>query len=328
MANYNAMTNKELKELCKKNGLATTGAKPVLVARLNAAKLKAAEEVPAETKTEEKEEPSEFAINAMKPALINAHKLNNKKAITSDMATMAGVSADKFKEWLAKVENLRVQVANYNDLRHKEGSTKEQLKLAEGKIYPAWRDVAKCGASDETKAFHKKWFIRETDVPSFIGFDESFYATEVGTQMGHATSNAFRKKVETLIGWRITGNEMLDDKDRDDLLEYERAKKAVKTAEEKLNGYTKNESHVKGLIEKIADMEKQIKTVENTLRQLGQNDNEIAESPLVVPFKVQLKALKGDKESTEKSKTENEEKVRKLEERANAIYANLSPIEE
>ena len=75
-------------------------------------------------------------------------------------------------------------------------------------------------------------------------------------------------------------------------------------------------------------MENQIKTTEDILRKLGQDDNEIAISEIIIPFRLQLKALKGEKESTEKSKTSNEETVRKLEERAKAIYATLNPIEE
>ena len=326
MANYQAMTNKELINLCKEKGLATTGNKAILIARLNNG-AKTEPKVEEEVKTEENKD-SEFAINAMRKALIAAHKLNNKKAISLENATHSGVSDYKFREWCEFVEDLRQQVAKYNELRHKSDSTKEQLKLAEGRIYPAWRKVARCGASDESKEFHRRWFIREEDVSSFIGFDETFYATEVGTQLGHATPTIFRKQVETLIGWRITGNDMLDDKDRDDLLEFEKAKKAVKSAIDKLNGYTKGEEHVKGLIETISDMENQIKNSEDILRKLGQDDNDIAVSEIVLPFRLQLKALKGEKEQTEKSKVANEETVRKLEERAKAIYATLKPIEE
>ncbi len=324
MANYEAMTKEQLVEVCREKGLATSGVKATLIARLKTGVVNEAEVIKEVAKSEK----SEYAINAMRKALIAAHKLNNKKAITSDMATMAGVSESKFKEWCNKVEELRVQIAKYNDLKHQEKTTKEELDQARGKIYPLWRKCVECGESDTDKKFHKRWFIRPTDVETLTGFDEKFYGTEVGTQLGHATSTIFRKLVESLIGWRITGNIMLSDADRDDLLEYEKAVKAVKSATEKLNGYTRNDNHVKGIIEKIADMEKQIATVEDTLRQLGQNDNEIAESPIVVPFKVQLKALKGEKETTEKNKTQNEETVRKLEERAKAIYATLSPIEE
>ena len=327
MANYNAMTNKELQALCKEKGLSASGSKPILVARLKSAGVTETNVI-AEV-VESTGKPSEYAINAMRPALIAAHKLSNKKAITEEIAISAGVTKEKLDEWKKLVETLRQTVANCNDLRHKENATIAEIEEAEGKIYPAWRKVAACGASDaDSKVFHKKWFIRETDVPSLIGFDEKFYSTEVGTQMGHATPATFRKMVESLIGWRITGNLMLNDKDRDDLLEYEKALKAIKSAEDKLNGYMKGDNHVKGLIEKIADMERQIKTVEDTLRSLGQDDNEIAESSIIAPFKVQLKALKGDKESTEKNKTANEETVRKLADRAKAIYATLAPIEE
>ena len=326
MANYQAMTNKELINLCKEKGLATTGNKAILIARLNQGG-KSEPEV-AEVNVAEENRTSEFAINAMRKALIGAHKINNKKAISSDFAISHGVSMDKFKEWLTYVEDLRQVVAECNDLRHKRNSTVEEISEKEGKIYPAWRKVAACGADGKNVKFHRKWFIRETDVPSLIGFDESFYATEMGTQMGHATPTAFRKHVESLIGWRITGNDMLSDKDRDDILEYERAKKGILSCDNKLNGYMNNDEHVKGLIEKIADMENQIKTVEEILRGLGQNDNEIAESSIIVPFKVQLKALKGEKESTEKTKVAHEETVRKLEKRAEEIYALLKPIEE
>ena len=326
MANYQAMTNKELINLCKEKGLATTGNKAILIARLSQGGK--SEEVTTEVKATDENRTSEFAINAMRKALIGAHKINNKKAISSDFAISHGVSSDKFKEWCTYVEDLRQVVAECNNLRHNRKSTVEEINDKRGKVYPAWRKVAACGADGTNKVFHKNWFIREADVDSLIGFDESFYATEVGTQMGHATPTVFRKYVEALIGWRITGNDMLSDKDRDDLLEFEKAKKGIISCDNKLNGYMNNDEHVKGLIEKIADMDNQIKTIENTLRSLGQDDNEIAESVIIAPFKVQLKALKSDKESTEKTKVAHEETVRKLEKRAEEIYSILKPIEE
>lgn len=328
MANYQAMTNKQLQALCKEKGLSTSGSKPVLIARLNNLGATATvEEVTSEVR-EATEEISQYAINAMRKALISAHKLNNKKAITEDIAVSSGVSVEKLTEWKEKVESLRQVVMACNDVRHRESSTREQLVLAEGRIYPCWRDVCKCGMSETDKSFHGRWFIRQSDVASLIGFDEKFYATEVGTQMGHAPSSTFRKYVESLIGWRITGNDMLNDKDRDDLLEYEKAVKTIKTSDDRLNGFMKGDNHIKGLIEKIRDMENQIKSTEDILRSLGQNDNDIAESPIVASFKAQLSAFKKDKETVEKTKTKAEETVRKLKERAEQIYATLHLIEE
>lgn len=328
MANYEAMTNKQLQELCKEKGLSTSGTKPILIARLKNGAVNETEVIKEVAEEVASEKPSPFAINAMRPALIAAHKLNNRKAITEEIAISAGVTKEKLDEWRTLVEDLRKVVAECNNLRHKEESTSEQITVAKGQIYPKWRKVCKCGESEKDKSFHSRWFIRPEDVDSLIGFDEKFYATEVGTQMGHATPSMFRKYVESLIGWRITGNNMLTDKDRDDLLEYEKAKKTVKTSEERLDGYMKKDVHIKGLVEKIEDMENQIKLVKDTLRQLGQTEEEIAESPIVASFKTQLKVLKAEKESTDKAKASAEETVRKLKKRAEEIYATLKLIEE
>lgn len=329
MANYQAMTNKELINLCKERGLSTSGPKAVLIARLSQGVKSEAEVVAEAVKEVAENRTSEYAINAMRPALIAAHKLNNKKAITPEYATMAGVSEDKYKEWLGKVEALRQSVAKFNELRQSQSSKDktEELEIAKNSVFATWRKCVECG--DDGNKFHKKWFINpEYDIYSLAGYDETKYETKNGAQMGHATPTAFRKMVEFLIGWRITGNLILSDEDRDDLLEYEKAKKGIATCDKKLNGYGEGEKHVKGLIEKIVDLENHIKFGEEMFRSQGQDDNEIAENMFLMPSRVQLKALKSEKESAEKTKAAHEETVRKLEDRANAIYAKLNPPKE
>ena len=213
MANYTTMKKEELVNLCKERKLATDGAVPVLIARLKASDENVSENASPVGVTSTK--PSEYAINAMRPALIGAHKLNNKKAITQQDAIMAGVSEDKFREWCDKCESCRQLVEEYCKLKQVQSVEQEKLTLAYGRLFPAWRELVACGAE---KDFHKNWFIRKEDVDSLVGYNETFIATDMGTQFGNATPVIFRKKVESLIGCRIAANEVMNNKDRDDPL--------------------------------------------------------------------------------------------------------------
>lgn len=321
MTKYAEMKKQELVNLCEARGLATDGVVSVLIARL-----KEADKSGVETDRTATTKPSEFAINAMRPAIIGAHKLNNKKAITQQDAIMAGVSEDKFREWCTKCEELRGYVAEYCKLKQIKSVEQEKLVLAKGRIYPTWRELVACGAEI---GFHKNWFIREEDIESLVGYNETFIATDMGTQFGNNTPTIFRKKVESLIGCRIAANEVMNDKDRDDLMEFYKARTAVAKATDRLNGTTNNDGeHVKGLNDNIADMKAQIKTSEDVLRALGQSEEEISGSPIIAPFRVQLKALETAKKQAEETLKNNEAIVTKLQTRADQIHAAIKRIEE
>lgn len=320
MKKVEEMTKQELINECKERALATHGTVEVLRARLKDAIINGKEKV------EKPEKPSEFAINAMRPALIGAHKLNNRKAITLDYAIIAGVSESKFREWCTKCEELRGYVAEYCKLKQIKSTPQEKLDLAKGRIYPTWRELVACGAEIN---FHKNWFIRPEDIESLIGYNETFIATDMGTQFGNSTPIIFRKKVESLIGCRIAANEVLNDKDKEDLMEFYKARSAVQKAEDRLNGTTNNDGeHVKGIYDKIKDMEVQIATSENVLKSLGQTEEEISASEIIAPFRVQLKALNKSKEATEESLANNKAIMEKLQTRANQIHATMKLIEE
>lgn len=315
--NKNTKTKQELIDECKERGLSTDGTVAVLLARLKAA---------GDVVIKDETKPSEYAINAMRPALIGAHKLNNKKAITQQDAIMAGVSEGKFREWCTKCEDLRMLVVEYCKLKQIKSVEQEKLDLAKGRIYPTWRDVVSCGAE---KGFHKNWFIRPEDVDSLIGYNETFIATDMGTQFGNNTPMIFRKKVESLIGCRIAANDVMNDKDRDDLMEFYKARSAVSKATDRLHGTTNNNGeHVKGILDKIKDIQAHIATSEEVLRALGQSESEISGSTIIAPFRVQLSALESDKKQTEENLKNNESIVTKLQTRADQIHATLKGIEE
>ena len=271
----------------------------------------------------------EFAINAMRDAIIDAHNYPkcNKHAITEKEALENGATSERFNQWVHWVENLREVIVEYCEVKQSKSATTEELAVAKGRIYPAWRTILKVGEED---VFHKNMFVRPEDVDSLVGYCETFMATVKGTQFANTTKVVFRKYVESLLGCRIAGNAVLKDADRDTLAEFYAAERTIDKATKALNGTEKTSkgttTHVKGIIENIADLTTRISDGEKMLKGFGLSEEEIAQNSLLGTLRASLRTLEEEKKSAEKSKADAEETKENLTERVEQIENMLNSL--
>ena len=273
---------------------------------------------------------SEYAINAMRDAIIFAHNYPqcNKKAITEAMALENGATTERFNQWVYWVENLRETVVAYCELKQVKGADPKELAAARGRIFAAWRTILKVG---EENVFHPNMFLIPEDIESLVGYNETFMATYKGTQFANTSKVIFRKYVESLLGCRIAGNAVLKDADRDTLAEYYGAERAIDKANKALNGTDKNTkdgvvTHVKGIIENIADLTTRISDGEAMLKGFGVSDEDIAQNSMLGALRANLRELEASKVSAEKSRKEAEETKAKHAERVTEIESMLNSL--
>ena len=323
--NYAEMNKEELVKIAKEAGIkGISGAsKAVLIAKLNNADL---ENVGTEMdKTEEVAQEPTYAVNAMRPAIIAAHKACNKKAISVEMALAGGATEERFNQWVQWVQNLRDVTVDYIVLKHRKSATDKELSVARGRIFPAWRTILKVG---EESTFHKNMFIRPEDIDSIVGYAETFIATSKGTAQAVTGKIVFRKQIEALLGCRMAGNEVMKDDDRDTLQEYYGAQRTLDNAIKKLNGTTNDKGeHTPGILEQIKATEQSLKDGETMLKVFGVADAEIEGHALLAGYRAKLKDLQNQQKQAEKSKADAEETMKKLVDRVEQIEDLLNEIE-
>lgn len=273
---------------------------------------------------------SEFAINAMRDAIIDAHNYPkcNKKAITESDAIENGATSERFNQWVYWVESLRETVVTYCELKQIKGTDPKELASAKGRIFAAWRTILKVG---EENVFHKNMFVIPEDIESLVGYNETFMATYKGTQFANTTKITFRKYVESLLGCRIAGNAVLKDADRDVLAAYYGAERTIEKANKALNGSDKTSkdgvtTHTKGIIENIADLTVRIDDGVKMLKGFGMEDDAIAENPLIATLRASLRELEAEKVSAEKSRKDAEDVKSANETRVTEIEAMLNSL--
>ncbi len=328
MKNYTEMTREELMEACKAREIkVSSNMKPeTLIARLIASD----ENADAENHgTEMNKEDEAVKINSkvckMRSAIAAAHQTGNKKAIVLETAIAGGATEEDFQQWIEWVQNLRDVTVDYVVLKHKQSTTEAELKLALGRIYPAWRTILKVG---EENKLHKNMFIRKDDVSSIVGYAETFITTTKGTAQTVTSKLVFRKQIEALLGCRMAGNAVLKDADRETLQEYYSAQNTLKNAEKRLNGVTSDKGeHTPGILDTIKATEKNITDGEKMLRDLGINEEEISKNPLLAGYRARLKDLLAQKKQAEDSKKKANETIKKLSERVEQIENTLNEIE-
>lgn len=316
--NYAEMELKELVNLAKEAGIKGTSKmnKAVLIAALNN----------ADKATEERSKKPAYPVNAMRTAIISAHKLNNKSAISKDDAIKGGTTEERFEQWVQWVADLREIASAYVVLKHSRLATKKEKDTARGKIFPAWRSILAVGEED---VFHKNMFVTEHDVDSIVGYAETFVATSKGTAHSVQSPILFRKKIETLLGCRIAGNAILDDDQRDTLAEFYGAQKTLKNAENRLNGTEdKNGKHIPGVLDIIDTLGKEIKNMKALLTGLGVSEDDISKNATIMGMEERLEELKKEQKTLETSKKNATDTITKLEPKAKAIEDTLNPIEE
>lgn len=189
-----------------------------------------------------------FAINAIQPALVKAHEDGNRHAITKKEAEDAGVLGVKFEQWCNWTNNLRDAVSPYVIKKMDKDATEVQLQRLRGKIFPAWRKIVLCGEDDPV---HPNLVVTSADVDSLVGFCETYFGTEKGTVWSVKSQKLFRKDVEAYLGCKIAQNAVLEDEDRDCIKDYQKATRAIKKAEEALNGKETKDGKENGILDEI-----------------------------------------------------------------------------
>lgn len=266
-----------------------------------------------------------YAVNAIRPALIAAHKSGNKKAITRDQALEHDVTSERFQQWVLWVDDFYAQVRKYYAALVDKNTTAAEKANHRGRAFAAWRGLLKVGRESQ---FHKNMYIDETDMDFFVGFIQKFDSTEeTGTFFATKGKNVFRKNVEAFIGCRMAANKLLDDDDLELIRSYKEAVKSVRTCDDRLNGTDDDKgNHHPGLLEQIPSLEKTIADKKKTMAELGvpeETATQILSAELVT-----LKELKAAKESTEKNLANAKEFVEQKTKRYNEIVATINLIEE
>lgn len=242
------------------------------------------------------------AKSAMHDALVVAHNSGNKKAITADVATGAGVGAADFEAWKSDVNALREVVWAYvvkkNEARCDSKVTDAQLKASRNLIFPKWKEVLSGG---EKRCLEKTMHVDPVDVEDLIGFCWDFMATtESGTIQTKVGELVFRRKVESLVGVIMAKNEILNDDDRDTLTKYygyqrtitqklttisehEKLKKTYILTRDTNKG---EKEFVKYLNNMIKDEEKAIKDAQNDMEEAEKERDKIAEKAQAIEARI------------------------------------------
>lgn len=165
-----------------------------------------------------------YNINAMRPALQKAYQNGNRRMISAKDAKEAGVSEGYFEMYRKLVTDLYNAAANYCRVKNSPTATDADRAAALEPIWGCWKALLQCGekAKDQRDfrpsehdianivSFTQKFIANRNDVSR--GQDESFTAQKVWSV---TTEGQFRKFVETELGIRIAGVEVMSDEERD-----------------------------------------------------------------------------------------------------------------
>lgn len=201
----------------------------------------------------------DFAINAMRRAIIEAQKTGNRHAIYLKDATKLGITEERWYQWKLDVAHLQEVVTPYVKAAADGEKTDEELTKLRRDIFPTWRKILKTGEED---IFHPKMFVRKADVDELIGLGKRYLnVQDVGSVQAEQSEEIFRKGVERLIGCRISGLGFLDATEADIIEAYQFAKSKAKRLMKELDGETTKKGYMPGII-------KTIETVENSIKEM------------------------------------------------------------
>lgn len=187
-------------------------------------------------------------LTQIKDAIIQAHNLNNRAAISKEDCIDLGCSEQAFDQWEAYVDGLRVLVNEYIDESLRKDSTDQKVAKAADKVYASWKDVLNQSLGAD---YDKAWFVRKTDTAWLLRCGAKDVNTVFGSQYGHHEKKAFRRNVERLIGCRLASNEVLSDSDAAIIKEYDGAVSREAALKKRLEGYKKGDEVVMGLKQKV-----------------------------------------------------------------------------
>lgn len=188
-------------------------------------------------------------LNTIKVALIDAHKNNNSRAISTKDCERLGISEQALNQWVARVGALHEVTKQYLEASHKPETTDKKLSDLRGAIYGKWRDILKQGTE---KDFCRAFYMRKDDVTHIAGLcGEKFISTAIGKRMGNHTATEFRRNIETFVGVRMVVGGYLEDETATTIIEYEGALKTIKSCVEAIEGVKRGKVEVPGLRVKV-----------------------------------------------------------------------------
>lgn len=208
-----------------------------------------------------------FTLVTIKKALEWAHDEGNKHVLSKKEFEDLGLSEQSYDQWEAKTDELRLAAAEYNRLAQSATSTKEQLAKAEDDIWKAWRSVLAEGTEQN---FNKNFFMRPYDAHT-IGNWAALKAvpTAHGRVWGTQAKADFRRNIETLIGIRMAGNEMLSDDQHNIITSYEKAIASIKRNQEALDDSVQNGKRKPGLRSQLESAQNRLAAMTSLVESLG-----------------------------------------------------------
>lgn len=266
---------------------------------------------------------TEYAINAMRGAIIAQSLSGANRAISKDDAIKAGASEERWNQWCIWVDDLREVAYHYAELQMDRNTpeTGKLMKSAEGKVWQQWRSILKVG---EENLFHKNMFIRRSDVEKITAFAGNItyvFVPGKGKVPAVTGKTNFRKFVETFLACRIAGNAMLSDAQRDVIKGYTGACTSEKKYTELLNG-TAEET---GLRDILTAKENALNEVIKAL-ELAKVKEDLVDQ-IVAPAKLARDTAKKDVDDAEKNLKSAQDKQAELKAQYDEIVALLDAIE-
>lgn len=207
-----------------------------------------------------------YNYNAMRPALIAAHNLGNKKAINKDTVNAFGIQDEQFEEWKKDIKKLYEAALEYHKLFRKPTltwtaeDTTALTDIEQKKILPAWANLLHAG--EKSKESRELRVLPNHDPMWILRYiSKIINVADIGSVDSDAGFDVFRKGIETEIGLRIAQNGILTESDRDIIERYQSASRRVSSCNTIAEELLKELESAKSNLDKFADKGEEIKAV-------------------------------------------------------------------
>ena len=242
-----------------------------------------------------------YNVNEMRPAFIRAREKGNSGVITVGMCKDLGVSEVFFNVYLDTVKKLFEAVADYCRKKNSPSASDEAKAEAYEKIFPLWKELLQSAEKDK---FDRDLRVGEHDISNLVGFAQSFMKDKNDASRGADKTfiaqkvwavedlTSFRKKIETDLGIRIAGVEVLSDDERDHLREERKTLSKWKKAEGHKDDLSKRKEELnrikakltgdeakKVIDDQIADIDKKIVVLDGTIAECQKKYDAINAKP-------------------------------------------------
>lgn len=238
-----------------------------------------------------------YNINAMRPAILKARENGNRSIISKAMCAELGISEVYFNMYQTGMEKLFTAVCDYCRRKNSPKATAEELKTAYDAIFPLWRDLLSCG---EKEKMSRDLRVTEHDISNLVSFCQRFVndANNVNFEKDFVAKRAwavmplraFTKSVETDLGIRVAGIEVLSDEQRDFLRAenkilrgWQKAERRIEDCKAMIEAYkvrmAKHPAAKEVFQELIDDLNTQIKELVNKVKGFKQKHHDLLNPP-------------------------------------------------